>query len=72
MPGDWFPMRRGDVIAVAIGLAILALAAICFIYIPNWARTNAGFGPEWECTSVGKGDPVCIKRQPAMPAPAPR
>jgi len=24
--------------------------------------TNAGFGPDWECTAQGQGGPTCIKK----------
>ncbi|ESX74611.1 hypothetical protein X754_19795 [Mesorhizobium sp. LNJC403B00] len=23
--------------------------------------TNFGFGPEWQCTLMPKGDPICVK-----------
>jgi hypothetical protein len=25
-------------------------------------KTNAGFGPEWDCTVVPQGEPICIKK----------
>ncbi|ESY06843.1 hypothetical protein X753_14045 [Mesorhizobium sp. LNJC399B00] len=24
-------------------------------------NTNFGFGPEWQCTPMAKGDPICVK-----------
>lgn len=27
-------------------------------------KTNLGFGPEWDCVSQPKGDPICIKKKP--------
>jgi hypothetical protein len=50
---------------------IAVLCAFVFFSI-NGATLprNAGFGPEWECTAMAKGDPVCIKKQPVDPNPA--
>jgi hypothetical protein len=24
-------------------------------------NTNFGFGPEWQCTPMPKGDPICVR-----------
>ena len=50
----------GDVISVLVVVLVLSLLALG--WFPNWRNTGAGFGPDWDCTPVPKGDPICIKR----------
>ena len=67
----WPPPRRGDVLAIAL------MAAIVLALLVVGARksallsldgSNHGFGPDMECTSVGSGEPVCV-RKPGLPRP---
>jgi hypothetical protein len=45
---------------VLVLLVVLAFLAVAF---PTGVRrTNAGFGPEWECTLVPNSEPICVKR----------
>ena len=64
----WHALSRGTVMSVLVLAAFLV--ALFFAYArfstPGPAG-NWGFGPDWECSHPGKGDPVCVKR----PAPAP-
>jgi hypothetical protein len=47
--------------------AIMGIVAIAVVEFPNFTWTgNLGFGPDWECSYPGKGDPVCVKK----PAPS--
>jgi hypothetical protein len=51
--------------------AILAVVVVAVVKFPNFAYNfgstgNWGFGPDWECSYPGKGDPVCVKK----PAPS--
>lgn len=65
-----FASRR-DIVAVVLGVVICA--GFLFVVIRSsgwWPPSNLGFGPDWDCTRVGKGDPVCVKRPPAHPAGA--
>ena len=65
---------RREVLAVMALIAFLGVAAFVFIKYPVGSRAT-GFGPEWDCTRVGKGDPVCVKKPVAnsgSPAPSPR
>jgi hypothetical protein len=34
--------------------------------VNGWWRllANFGFGPDWHCAYVGKGEPVCVKDRP--------
>jgi hypothetical protein len=66
MRWPWLPPSRGDIAAiiVLIGIGVaLILGVTKFRGVPG---VNAGFGPDWDCTSVGKGS-VCMKRVPASP-----
>jgi hypothetical protein len=78
MKWPWPGTRMGDVTAIVLTVALIAGVFIftTLVKIPNLAPTwNNGFGPEWDCTSVGKGDPVCIRKplaaseKPAKAAP---
>ena len=55
---------RRDVLAVFVLTALVAVVAVFQLVYharsAGWGR-SAGFGPEWDCTHVGKGDPVCVK-----------
>jgi hypothetical protein len=63
----WPLLTRKDITGILAAIALLAL--FVFVALVGHAtlgqQTNWGFGPEWECTYPGKGDPVCIKRVPA-------
>jgi hypothetical protein len=56
----WVP-KRGDVLGVVFGLVVLGLMAFIFVRYPNF-RAATGFGPDWDCTSVPKGEPICVKK----------
>jgi hypothetical protein len=59
---------RGEWLAIAFAGAILALLVAAASGGFRWGIPNFGFGPDWKCAYVGKGDPVCVK-QPAKPLP---
>jgi hypothetical protein len=60
---QWYP-TRADIIGVLLVVGIVCLSAFVLIRFPNLQqpRANAGFGPDWECTPVPSGEPVCIKK----------
>ncbi|ESZ38205.1 hypothetical protein [Mesorhizobium sp. L2C066B000] len=41
-------------IFAAVGLVLL-------LFLGRRTDTNFGFGPEWQCTPMPKGDPICVK-----------
>ena len=50
-------------------LAVVGILGVFFWFAelspvsnPAGPGMNFGFGPDWDCKSVGDGDPVCIKR----------
>ena len=54
-----YRLRRGDVLAALLALVMLGgllLAAA------RWMPVNHGFGPDWDCTQPGSGDPVCVRK----------
>jgi hypothetical protein len=60
---NWYELTIKDVLGlllVAVLLAVFAYTAVEYALFRG--RTNFGFGPEWECSYPGKGDPICIKR----------
>jgi hypothetical protein len=56
----WLPARRGDLAAIVLG-AIIMVAIGLLIAFPR-ARTNWGFGPEWDCISTSHDEPICFKK----------
>jgi hypothetical protein len=69
MKWPWPPPRRGDVLGVTFVLAILCMIAVFALGFPNVMSrsTNAGFGPDWDCTQTGNSGPVCVKKLGAKP-----
>ena len=61
----WLPPRRGDIAAVIV-FALLVAAYVGFVsaYPSGGLVLHRGFGPEWNCTKIGRGEPVCIKKSP--------
>lgn len=54
---------------------VILLAAVGFAFIAtrsprlSYGPTNAGLGPDWNCSNPGKGEPVCVKQMRADKAP---
>ena len=55
-------LRPGDLKAILLMVAIFAAVATVLALFPRLGKnTNFGFGPEWQCTPMAKGDPICVK-----------
>jgi hypothetical protein len=54
-----FDQHRGLIFGLVILAAVLATIVLFPVAQQN---TNAGFGPDWECTAQGQGGPTCIKK----------
>lgn len=54
--------RRGDVMGILFIVVLLCLIAFGFYWFPN-SKTKNGFGPDWDCTPVPNGQPICIKKR---------
>jgi len=46
---------------VLFAVVLLCVVAVAAMWGPQ-QRTNAGFGPEWDCKAVPQGEPICIKK----------
>jgi hypothetical protein len=53
---------RGDVMGILFIVVVLGLISLSFYWFPNSKPNNNGFGPDWDCTPVPKGQPICIKK----------
>jgi hypothetical protein len=57
-------LRRSDLLAIAVALAAVG-GFVLMAMNGQWRLLpNFGFGPDWHCQYVGKGDPICIKDPP--------
>jgi hypothetical protein len=61
---QWTPERNGVVGVVIALLVIVCVFAVVVIYFPGFQQrmANAGFGPDWDCVTQPRGDPVCTKK----------
>ncbi len=58
-------LRPGDYAAILLVIAVAAAALVGLVKIPFGTKGNApGFGPDWDCSYAGQGDPICIKKNP--------
>lgn len=68
MHWPWSNAKRGDVAVILIllffGIVLVVVAATT--KAGSDRNFNFGFGPDWQCHSVGYGDPVCLKKTPAV------
>jgi hypothetical protein len=62
---QWYP-TRADVLGILFVLVVGCIFAFVTIRFPNIQQrnVNAGFGPDWDCTAVPNGEPICVKKQP--------
>jgi hypothetical protein len=56
----WYP-TRADILGILFALIVVGLCAFVVVRFPLFRRAT-GFGPEWDCTVMPKGDPVCTKK----------
>jgi hypothetical protein len=61
---QWNPDRAGILWVFACAIVATAIFAVVMIRYPSIQQRNAGagFGPEWDCTTQPKGEPICIKK----------
>jgi hypothetical protein len=61
----WLPpyLTRGDVMGILFVFVLLGLMASSYYWFPNFKPHNNGFGPDWDCTPVPNGQPICIKKR---------
>ncbi|MEZ2329491.1 hypothetical protein AB6802_07190 [Mesorhizobium sp. RCC_202] len=56
----WPYLRRGDIAGILLMAAVFAVLGYVLLFHPLRDQ-NFGFGREWQCTSVGQGDPICVR-----------
>jgi hypothetical protein len=56
----WYPTRT-DILGILIALVAVCLFAFIVVRFPYF-RQATGFGPDWDCKIMAKGDPVCTKK----------
>jgi hypothetical protein len=56
----WYPTRAEVMGVVLAAVLLFAVAVAAILGLPQ--RTNFGFGPDWDCKAVPKGEPVCLKK----------
>ncbi|WP_217576665.1 hypothetical protein [Mesorhizobium sp. GbtcB19] len=57
---NWPYLRRGDVAGIFLMAVLLAVLGFVLVFHPPRDQ-NFGFGPEWQCTRMGEGDPICVR-----------
>ncbi len=61
--GRWHALGRRDVLATLLMVAFVAAILAGLVWLSPASKVgNGGFGPDWDCTYPGKGDPVCVKK----------
>lgn len=56
----WYP-TRADILNILFAIVAVFLFAFFVVRFPYFSR-GTGFGPDWDCKSMAKGGPVCIKK----------
>lgn len=56
----WYP-TRADIVGILFALVVACLFAFVVVRYPYFHQAT-GFGPDWDCKVMPKGDPVCTKR----------
>ena len=56
----WYPTRT-DILAILFALIAVCLFAFVVVRFPLF-RQATGFGPDWDCNPMPKGDPICTKK----------
>jgi hypothetical protein len=61
----WPAPQKGEICAIILVAAIASVLMFTLIKPLRFDPTlNNGFGPGWECSNPGWGEPVCIKKLP--------
>ncbi|SIO61437.1 hypothetical protein SAMN05443247_08823 [Bradyrhizobium erythrophlei] len=57
---QWYP-TRADILGILFGLVVACLFPFVVVRFPYFHQAT-GFGPDWDCKVMPKGDPVCTKK----------
>ena len=59
---NWPPPRRGDITGIVLMAVLLGIVVLVLLFFPGLGqKQNFGFGPEWQCARMEKGDPICVR-----------
>ncbi|AZO08922.1 MULTISPECIES: hypothetical protein [unclassified Mesorhizobium] len=58
---NWPYLRRGDIAGIVFMAIVLAGILFVLLFFPQRGQQNFGFGPEWQCTRIEHGDPICVR-----------
>jgi len=56
----WY-RTRADIMGILFALVLVCICAFIVVRFPLF-RQPTGFGPDWDCQPMPKGDPVCTKK----------
>ncbi len=63
------PRSELPAIALAVAIAAVLLAYVAFPDLSLRWQAHWGFGPDWQCSYAGQGDPVCVKQPKKISSP---
>ena len=59
---NWHRLRRGDIAGILLMAVLLGVVVlILLVFTALGPSENFGFGPEWQCARMEKGDPICVR-----------
>jgi hypothetical protein len=56
----WY-VTRANILTAVFAVVVICLCALVLVRFPTFHQAT-GFGPDWDCQVMPKGDPVCSKR----------
>ena len=57
---NWHDLRPGDIKGILLMVALFGGLVVAML-LGLGKNANFGFGPEWQCTPMPKGDPICVR-----------
>ncbi|RWB19350.1 MAG: hypothetical protein EOQ40_20080 [Mesorhizobium sp.] len=59
---NWPHLRPGDITGVLFVVVLVGIVVLLLLLFRGLRRNeNFGFGPEWQCTQMEQGDPICVR-----------
>jgi hypothetical protein len=57
---QWYP-TRADIMGILFAFVVACIFAFVVVRFPFFHQAT-GFGPNWDCKVMPKGDPICTKK----------
>ena len=54
-------LTRADIAGILFVIVVACLFAFVVVRFPSFNQAT-GFGPDWDCKAMPRGDPVCTKK----------